>query len=705
MKPEENGSADYYSVLELVSPRCTADDIRKAYRRLALAYHPDKNPNRPEIGEKFKILVEANDILSDPQKRRVYDSAREAVMGRQWCHKTTTKTYTSTTYTNSTSSPSKNQYWTPPQDKYGSKAHGGYAYGSSRTFSFQSTFTPNRSAQSSPKKPQPSAYEYAGRNAANNSANTAKPTSATYTYANNKTYYHQANAELSSSKSKSESNQKASNENIHKGQSSFGADVRGKANYSASPTPTSQSTKPSPKTPIEIRTYLHPTSRRKPTTPTEPSAKTQPFTPTSTGRGYNQPAPLNQTAGDSNSSSETNTANGSGFKFERAAFEPIKNTASSPFQTPPDINFGVKSSTFQGANGDTADSIPVEETNAGSNSEHPMAEETPLDQTENLQNKFEDMWNTAFTETNPFTLNSPDMKYKMANRKKAQPKAASTAKKQDGPGSRQPTLEEEDNVSSGEEIPARTTVRSQPDGTTTPSPRKRATGRARSAIKSRAPLGTSSFDNMGVFNIVPPFTQQKGEFKMDELKEAYPINPNGLDVNDINMDSPRSPVEAPQEPVNVPLAGFYNGYNEPDMNLPFSRTAPIRPVQQIPTLQPLDFQDSPYVLEIRPPAAPIPLANPINPSAQEFMEYYQRVVTYEQMWFDYESNMEKYFTGRLNADRYNHKLIMSDSRYVDQYTRAIAQDEQVRSIWNEAARVRKAVMINYLASKRINEGW
>jgi len=63
---------DYYSTLG-VKKGASADEIRKAFRKLARRYHPDVNPNDKKSEEKFKEISEANDILSDEKKRKVYD--------------------------------------------------------------------------------------------------------------------------------------------------------------------------------------------------------------------------------------------------------------------------------------------------------------------------------------------------------------------------------------------------------------------------------------------------------------------------------------------------------------------------------------------------------------------------------------------------------------------------------------------------------
>lgn len=63
---------DYYKILG-VSRDATIDEIKKAYRRLALKYHPDRNPGDKEAEEKFKEINEAYAVLSDPEKRKQYD--------------------------------------------------------------------------------------------------------------------------------------------------------------------------------------------------------------------------------------------------------------------------------------------------------------------------------------------------------------------------------------------------------------------------------------------------------------------------------------------------------------------------------------------------------------------------------------------------------------------------------------------------------
>jgi curved DNA-binding protein len=69
---------DYYTILG-ISKTATTDEIKKAFRKLALKYHPDKNANNKTAEEKFKEISEANDVLSDPEKRKKYDE-----LGEHW---------------------------------------------------------------------------------------------------------------------------------------------------------------------------------------------------------------------------------------------------------------------------------------------------------------------------------------------------------------------------------------------------------------------------------------------------------------------------------------------------------------------------------------------------------------------------------------------------------------------------------------------
>ncbi|GAB3891702.1 DnaJ C-terminal domain-containing protein [Spirosoma agri] len=71
---------DYYSVLGI--PKTASDeDIKKAYRKLARKHHPDLNPNDEDANKKFQQINEANEVLSDPEKRKKYDQ-----YGKDWQH-------------------------------------------------------------------------------------------------------------------------------------------------------------------------------------------------------------------------------------------------------------------------------------------------------------------------------------------------------------------------------------------------------------------------------------------------------------------------------------------------------------------------------------------------------------------------------------------------------------------------------------------
>src|SRR5205809_3069948 len=71
---------DYYKILG-IPKTASADDIKKAYRKLARQHHPDVNPNDKEAHKKFQQVNEANEMLSDPEKRKKYDK-----YGENWQH-------------------------------------------------------------------------------------------------------------------------------------------------------------------------------------------------------------------------------------------------------------------------------------------------------------------------------------------------------------------------------------------------------------------------------------------------------------------------------------------------------------------------------------------------------------------------------------------------------------------------------------------
>lgn len=71
---------DYYKILE-IDKNASAEEIKKAYRKLARKFHPDLNPNDKEAHKKFQRINEANEVLSDPEKRKKYDQ-----YGKDWQH-------------------------------------------------------------------------------------------------------------------------------------------------------------------------------------------------------------------------------------------------------------------------------------------------------------------------------------------------------------------------------------------------------------------------------------------------------------------------------------------------------------------------------------------------------------------------------------------------------------------------------------------
>ncbi|MBA3899511.1 MAG: J domain-containing protein [Bacteroidetes bacterium] len=98
---------DYYKILG-VGKKATQGEIKKAYRKLAIKFHPDKNPDNKEIEEKFKLINEANEVLGDPKKRKKYDE-----LGQNWNRYQQTE---------------GQQAYDPYSQGFGRQGGGGYSY-------------------------------------------------------------------------------------------------------------------------------------------------------------------------------------------------------------------------------------------------------------------------------------------------------------------------------------------------------------------------------------------------------------------------------------------------------------------------------------------------------------------------------------------------------------------------------------------------
>ncbi|MDB5124630.1 MAG: cbpA [Mucilaginibacter sp.] len=115
---------DYYQILG-ISKTAADKDIKNAYRKLARKYHPDLNPNDAEANKKFQQLNEANEVLSDPEKRKKYDK-----YGENWQHGEEYEKY------------AQQQQQSRPQGNYSSGQGGNFEGFGSEDFSdfFQSMF-------------------------------------------------------------------------------------------------------------------------------------------------------------------------------------------------------------------------------------------------------------------------------------------------------------------------------------------------------------------------------------------------------------------------------------------------------------------------------------------------------------------------------------------------------------------------------------
>lgn len=98
---------DYYSVLG-VDKKASQEEIKKAYRKLALKHHPDKNPGDKSSEERFKEIAEANEVLGDAQKRKKYDE-----LGSNW------KNYENGSFKGAQSNRGRRYYQGNPEDLFG----------------------------------------------------------------------------------------------------------------------------------------------------------------------------------------------------------------------------------------------------------------------------------------------------------------------------------------------------------------------------------------------------------------------------------------------------------------------------------------------------------------------------------------------------------------------------------------------------------
>src|SRR3979409_2240788 len=82
METKSMAKRDYYEVLG-VNRDATEDDMKKSYRRLAMKWHPDRNPENPKAEEHFKEAKEAYEVLCEPAKRAAYDQFGHAGVDHQ----------------------------------------------------------------------------------------------------------------------------------------------------------------------------------------------------------------------------------------------------------------------------------------------------------------------------------------------------------------------------------------------------------------------------------------------------------------------------------------------------------------------------------------------------------------------------------------------------------------------------------------------
>lgn len=112
---------DYYKILG-VNKSASQDDIKKAYKKLARKYHPDLNPNNTDAHQKFQEINEANEVLSDAEKRKKYDQ-----YGENWKHADEFEARNQQQYSQQGGGGGGGQYWSSGQGFGGDADAGGFS--------------------------------------------------------------------------------------------------------------------------------------------------------------------------------------------------------------------------------------------------------------------------------------------------------------------------------------------------------------------------------------------------------------------------------------------------------------------------------------------------------------------------------------------------------------------------------------------------
>ncbi|KAK9455150.1 hypothetical protein V1511DRAFT_510970 [Dipodascopsis uninucleata] len=811
MKPEENVSIDYYQILELSPRHSTAADIRRAYRKLALLYHPDKNQNQPEFGEKFKAIVQANDVLGDSLKKEIYDRARKrANISSSTIY---SSSFSSAYATHRTSTPNKPMPYAPGSSGTGT----GFAWNSTQREKYGWSHTPTsaytskfyRSAKP-PSTPTPKAAPKASFTSFSQSARKASAYEFTSRFSKAKSTGSSATG-MKSQQKQTDSTRSAPTamKSPHTPEYPKGASGSQRERQFAKPSP--KFTTRSAERRAAAATSVNSKEDQQSDAKTEPADCHNSLPCDSVNRQWQQTSESSERPSQSRKQSvhietvnETNDDIDDGDISDRLEEDDLdieginidddigdkKTEFSTQFASPkfnfinPDLsrqfNFGESTNMFEsiqkseenvspfftsrggrtvtvetddeedskiddGRDDEDDDDDKDELTSAVNISR--FAKESRLFQervnsstgindinikindvesaSKNMEAKDSfsaDMWSKVLSKENPFLSaaanDMPPIKPQISLKKsKSKLKPVSNPAKDSGP-----SHEFRDTSTSRMESKTNSSTPLEDSSATTPTPlfstsKKREKRRtAKSAHASKSNFTTKdAFDDFGLFNTIPPLSQNTSEFKFDDLKNSLPVSQdqsitgNFAPQNDTKYDfvnRPLSPI--PLETSETSKENLAGRERHADPKLPFSRDAPMSSFistskQYQNDTNIIDYHDSPAVFDIEPPVAPALPANTLNPSEAELKEYWDHVLQYQQQWNIYQLKMTMYISERQEADRLNSLAILSNSSNLEKYISVLQQDENVRIKWNEALKFHKRVMISLLAVRRIAE--